>query len=146
MVLSQVRARAAALLTPSHIAHAHCDIPCGIYDPHTAQLAANTVMAMVTKIQGLAPDDRNNFVRMVHVKEEHAEVCKKELQILWSDYFKPEHLEKYPDLHDKFWKALKLGSKNKQNIDAGAAQQLIDAVAEIANIFWETKGQPAPAR
>ena len=82
---------------------------------------------------------RNNFVRMVTVKEQHAEICKKELQVLWSDYFKPEHLEKYPKLHDMFWKALKLASKNKQNVDAAAAAELQGAVKEIADMFWATK-------
>lgn len=132
------------LLKPSVVVHAHCDIPCGIYDPTPAKIAADTVAKMVEKINQLpatAGDatSRGNFVRMTLVKEEHAQICKKELEILWSDYFKPEHLEKYPKLHDTFWKAAKLCSKNKQNVDAAAAAELQAAVKEISDMFWATK-------
>lgn len=132
------------LLKPTTVAYAHCDIPCGIYDPTPAKIAADTVAKMVEKIAALdktATDftTRGNFVRMVTVKEQHAEICKKELQVLWSDYFKPEHVEKFPKLHDTFWKALKLASKNKQNVDAQAAADLQAAVKEIADMFYATK-------
>ena len=132
------------LLRPTVVAHAHCDIPCGIYDPTAAKIAADTVAKMVEKIGQLTPNatdvpTRNSFVRMVTVKEQHAELCKKELQVLWSDYFKPEHLEKYPKLHDTFWKAAKLCSKNKQNVDAAAAAELQAAVKEISDMFYATK-------
>ena len=131
-------------LAPRVVAHAHCDIPCGIYDPSAAKIAADTVAKMVEKIGQLdknATDftNRGNFVRMTVVKEQHAEIVKKELQVLWSDYFKPEHLEKFPKLHDSFWKALKLASKNKQNVDAQAASDLQAAVKEISDMFWATK-------
>lgn len=132
------------LLNPPVVAYAHCDIPCGIYDPTAAKIAADTVAKMVEKIGQLQPNatdatSRGNFVRMITVKEEHAQICKKELEILWSDYFKPEHLEKYPKLHDMFWKATKLCSKNKQNVDAAAAAELQAAVKEISDVFWATK-------
>ena len=132
------------LLQPTTVAYAHCDIPCGIYDPTPAKIAADTVAKMVEKINALpagAADTatRNSVVRMVTVKEQHAEICKKELQVLWSDYFKPEHLEKFPKLHDTFWKALKLASKNKQNVDAAAATELQSAVKEISDMFWASK-------
>jgi nickel superoxide dismutase len=132
------------LLKPNTVAYAHCDIPCGIYDPTPAKIAADTVAKMVEKIGQLPKNATdlptgNSFVRMVVVKEQHAEICKKELQVLWSDYFKPEHLEKYPKLHDMFWKALKLASKNKQNVDAQAAADLQAAVKEISDVFWATK-------
>ena len=132
------------LLKPAITAYAHCDIPCGIYDPTPAKIAADTVAKMVEKINQLdkAASDfntRGNFVRMIGVKEVHAEICKKELQVLWSDYFKPEHLEKFPKLHDTFWKALKLASKNKQTVDAQAASELQAAVKEIGDMFWATK-------
>ena len=138
------------LLAPRVTAHAHCDIPCGIYDPAAAKTAADTVAKMVEKIDGFAKEiptaqgaaevtARNNFIRSVQVKEEHAQLCKKELLILWTDYFKPEHLEKYPNLHETFWKAAKLCSKNKQSVDAKAATDLQAAVKEISDIFWATK-------
>lgn len=134
-------------LLPVKTIYAHCDIPCGIYSPKSAQLAAATVLVMVQKIKALNNEAigdellqvRNSFVRMVENKEEHAQICKKELLILWTDYFKSEHLEKFPDLHEKFWKAAKLCSKNKQNVDESSAEELVKAVDEIAEIFAETK-------
>lgn len=119
--------------------YAHCDIPCGIYDPHIAQLAAKTVLTMVQKIKQLDINDRNNFVRMVLVKEEHTELCKKEVLILWTDYFKAEHLQKFPNLHDLIWKTTKLCSDNKRVVDEVKAQELIEAVDQIADIFEKTK-------
>ena len=92
---------------------AHCDVPCGIYDPSGAVLAAKTVARMVdliTQAEIGGPADhagRNKLVRCIAVKEEHAEKVKREVQVIWSDYFKPEHLEKYPNLHDLVWKATK---------------------------------------
>lgn len=132
-------------ILPSRVAFAHCDVPCGIYDPKPAQLAAATMLKMTEKIKELvatgAQDEtaRNNFVRMVQTKEEHGRILKHELSTLWSDYFKPEHLDSYPDLHDKFWQALKLTSKVKQSVDPAAAQLLVTAVDEIADIFAATK-------
>ncbi len=135
-------------LLPSKIVYAHCDVPCGIYDPKAAQIAAATVLKMVEKIEALPKDpsagsgqvnDKNSFVRMVWTKEEHARKCKEELLILWTDYFKSEHLEKFPNLHDMFWKAAKLCSKNKQTVDMVAAQELVKAVNEIADAFAKSK-------
>ena len=83
--------------------------------------------------------DRNKFVRCVTVKEQHAELVKHEVQVIWSDYFKPEHLAANPDLHTKVWNILKLAGKNKQNVDADAAAQLEASVKEFADIFWSTK-------
>lgn len=126
------------------IAYAHCDIPCGIYDPKPAQIAAATVLKMVQKIEALPKEnpsvsDRNSFVRLVWTKEEHARKCKEELLILWTDYFKPEHLEMFPNLHETFWKAAKLCSKNKQEVNMEAAQDLVKVVDEIADIFQKSK-------
>ena len=76
---------------------------------------------------------------MVMVKEEHAELCKKEVLILWTDYFKSEHLEKFPNLHELVWKTAKLCSENKRLVDEGMARELIEAVDQIVNIFAESK-------
>ncbi len=119
--------------------HAHCDIPCGIYSEHPSQMAADTVLKMVEKIEALPKDDIHSLIRMTIIKEEHAELCKRELLILWTDYFKPEHLSKYPGLHDKIWNAAKLCSKNKQEISMEAAKSLQEAVHEIGHIFEETQ-------
>ena len=120
---------------------AHCDIPCGIYDPITAKIGAQTVLKMAVRIEALdSCEDVNTFSRYVAVKEEHAQSVKNELNILLSDYFKPEHLADYPNLHELFWNANKLAGANKQGVSSESAQQLVDAVDEIAKIFWASKG------
>ncbi len=124
--------------------YAHCDIPCGIYDPHAAQMSAHTVLRMVNLIQQLdknAPDYFHKFTRYTMVKEEHAELCKHEIRILWGDYFKEEHVQQFPDLPTLVWKALKLGSQARQNVDENIAKELIEVVMQIAEIFWKTKGK-----
>jgi nickel superoxide dismutase len=131
---------------PPESVSAHCDIPCGIYDPHAAQVAALTVIRMNQLIEGLDSSNQAAYAhavaRHVKVKEEHADICKRELDILWHDYFKPEHLEKYPDLHTKFWNAAKQAGKARQSLDMQAAQDLLSAVNDIAEIFWATKNVP----
>ena len=126
---------------------AHCDIPCGIYDPIVAKIAAQTVLKMAIRLEAVdfqggpsSVDVPNSVVRFVHVKEEHAQKVKEELNILWADYFKPEHLEKYPDLHEVFWNANKLAGANKQTVSSDSAKKLVESVDEIATIFWATKG------
>lgn len=126
---------------PSKQALAHCDIPCGIYTPRPAQTAAETVEKMAEKIQEADDSDVHAISRFTAVKEEHAEICKKELLILWTDYFKEEHLEMFPDLHDKFWQATKLCSKNKQEVSTEAAKELRAAVDEIAEMFEKSKNK-----
>ena len=121
--------------------HAHCDIPCGIYDPISAKIAAQTVLKMAMKIEALDNNsDANSLNRYIAAKEKHAELVKHEIDILWHDYFKPEHLEKYSDLHTKVWNTTKLAASNKQNVDSKSATQLVASVDEIASIFWATKG------
>ena len=85
----------------------------------------------------------NMVVRRITVKEQHAQICKHELYTLWSDFFKPEHLEKFPNLHETFWKAAKLCSENKHEIDLESAKKLVDAVDEIAKTFYDIKKAPA---
>ena len=126
---------------------AHCDIPCGIYDPIVAKIAAQTVLKMAVRLEAVdfqggpsSVDVPNSVVRFVHVKEEHAQKVKEELNILWADYFKPEHLEKYPNLHELFWNANKLAGANKQSVSSDSAKKLVQSVDEIATIFWATKG------
>ncbi len=130
-------------VSPVGTAHAHCDIPCGIYDPHDAIQAAQSVIRMTELIletgepSGVA--EHNSFSRYVTVKEEHATKAKDDILIIWTDYFKPEHLEANPDLHEKVWNACKLGSQVKQNVDMDAAVAFKAALEEIGAIFWSTK-------
>lgn len=116
--------------------YAHCDLPCGVYDPAQALIEAKSVKAIQEKYEGL---DEHSKVRAVLIKEERAELVKHHLMVLWADYFKPEHLEKYPGLHDMFWKAIKQASECKHHLEPAEGQKLIDQIEEIAKIFWETK-------
>ena len=136
---------------PAKKALAHCDGPCGVYDPASARIAAEAVLSMTKKLIALAPPEgsdaiawatyNNTFSRFVAVKEEQAQETKEELLILWTDYFKPEHLAAYPDLHDTFWKAAKLCSASKVNIDQSKAEDLLKSVEKIHNMFWKSKGR-----
>ena len=125
---------------------AHCDVPCGIYDPISAKIAAQTVLKMAVRLeaadlsQGGDISVPNSVARYIAVKEEHAQGVKSELNILWSDYFKPEHLADYPNLHELFLNANKLAGANKQGVSSSSAKELVEAVDEIAKIFWATKG------
>lgn len=139
------------LFRPSRLAYAHCNVPCGIYDPAFAQNAAETVVKMVEQLEALevpAADAPVSEVlafqqavgRRVTNKEEHAKKCKYELvDVLWTQYFKPEHVERWPDLHEKFFNAGHLCTQNMQEISMEKAQALWAATKEIAEIFAESK-------
>ncbi len=122
---------------------AHCDIPCGIYETDTMTHAANTCVRMIGKIEALGEVDNNEkhntFIRAIMVKENHAERVKHELAVLWGDYFKPEHRERFPELHETFWHALKQASKVKQSVSMEEAKKLQDMVQEIGRMFAESK-------
>ncbi|HKU18619.1 MAG TPA: superoxide dismutase, Ni [Candidatus Saccharimonadales bacterium] len=116
---------------------AHCDLPCGVYDPAQAKIEAQSVHEIMKKYAGLEQEEFK--WRGVLIKEQRAELVKHHLWVLWTDYFKPEHLEKYPDLHDRFWKATKQAGACKRSTDPAEGQKLLDMIDDIAKIFWETK-------
>lgn len=126
-------------------AFAHCDVPCGVYDPASAKIAAKGAVAMIDKILNpLKIDEKdinsvrefhNSMTRYVIVKEQQADICKRELLILWTDYFKPEHLEMFPDIHDTFWKAAKLCSDVKRTVSKEKGEELLKAVENISEMF-----------
>lgn len=136
-------------LNPPPKAHAHCDIPCGVYEVDSMKWAVETCAKLVDKILALElPDPKNKkahvdyhntFIRAVLVKEEFAKICKEQILILWTDYFKPEHLAKWPDLHEKIWKATKQCSTVKRTVDPEEVKKLHALVDEIANIFVASK-------
>jgi nickel superoxide dismutase len=134
-----------ALLRPRRAVHAHCDLPCGIYDPTQAKIEAESVKAIQTRYQDpekfktKAETVDDYRARCLIIKEERANLVKEHLWVLWTDYFKPEHLEKYPNLHELFWKATKEAGLAKKSQDPQQGQGLLDAIAEIDKIFWETK-------
>jgi nickel superoxide dismutase len=130
-------------------ADAHCDIPCGIYDPHHALIGALTVIRMVDLIdQHVKEHDTietaeffNSMARYIAVKEEHAELVKHEIRVIWGDFIKEKHTEQYPQLHGLVHKIMALGSKSRQTVDRETALLLLDAVNEFAEIFWQIKGK-----
>lgn len=140
--------------TNFEIAEAHCDGPCGVYDPSQARVEAESVLQLTKKILDLkypeGGDDKaraafhNTLTRFITIKEERAELAKHHILVLWTDYFKPAHLEKYPNLHEIFWKAAKACSACKQEVSLEHAQELMDAIKQIHEIFWETKGRDVP--
>src|SRR3972149_1965040 len=131
MNILKIMARTADKFSKPSEALAHCDIPCGIYETDTMKHAVDTVRAMTAKLsalEGSGKDYANTSARMVAVKEEYAQKCKQEILILWTDYFKPEHLAKFPELHDKVWKAAKLCSDVKRSVDMAKVDELSKAV------------------
>lgn len=125
-------------LHPAGPAHAHCDIPCGIYVAEPAETAAETVLKMLEKLNDGSPSV-HDIARFTATKEEHAERVKREILILWTDYFKSEHLEKFPDLHTKVWNACKAAGAAKKTTDVEAGKIVRDAVAEVTDIFRASK-------
>lgn len=128
-------------------AKAHCDVPCGIYDPIVAQISALTVVRMVDLMNDLEAKGGernlayvNSMSRYVAVKEEHAEKAKAEIRIIWGDFLKAQHLEKYPEAHALVHQIMQLGSKARQTVDRESAVQLVEAINKFAQIFWEVKG------
>ena len=133
------------MLRPARVVHAHCDLPCGVYDPAQARIEAESVKAIQTRYQ-----DPESFksksetvedyrTRCLDIKELRANLVKEHLWVLWTDYFKPEHLEKYSQLHDLFWQATKEAGLAKKSQDPSQGQKLLDLIDEIGKIFWETK-------
>jgi nickel superoxide dismutase len=118
---------------------AHCDLPCGVYDPAQARIEAQSVKAIIEKYQG--NDDPAFRSRALTIKEERSDLVKHHLWVLWTDYFKPPHFEKYPQLHELFNEATKLAGAGgtKGSTDVKVADQLLDKIDEISEIFWETK-------
>jgi nickel superoxide dismutase len=119
------------------VAHAHCDLPCGVYDPAQARIEAQSVKATMEKFKD--SQDPEFRVRATLIKEERCELVKHHLWVLWTDYFKPEHLGEYPQLHDLFWKATKSAGEAKKTTDVAVADRLISEIDAIAEIFWATK-------
>lgn len=123
---------------------AHCDVPCGIYDPIAAQTAALSVIRMVDLMQGLEKSDSLEYVntisRHIAVKEEEAEKVKHEVRIIWGDFIKPPMVEKYPNVHELVHNIMALGSANRQHVSRDKAMELLAAVNEFAEIFWALKG------
>lgn len=128
-------------------AEAHCDIPCKIYDPITAQIAALTVVRMMDLIQEIAeaypqptPADQAQLIRLVAEKEKHAEAAKAEVRVIWGDYFKAPQFEKIPGVHELVHGIMLQGSRCKQGIDREMGLEFVRLINNFAEAFWQTKG------
>ncbi len=124
-------------LAPTTTVRAHCDLPCGVYDPEQARIEAESFLRIMEKYQ--ANSDETFRARAIGIKEERAELVKHHLDVLWHDYFKPEHVEKVPNLHDLFWKATKAASKVKASVDPADGQALLDLIDEV-DAAWKATG------
>jgi len=124
-------------INPSRVVHAHCDLPCGVYDPAQARIEAESVKACQEKFNG--SDDPVFKERATFIKEERADMVKHHLWVLWTDYFKPDHLKAHSNLHELFWNATKAAGAAKKSNDPADGQKLLDLIGEIDKIFWETK-------
>ena len=131
--------RLATLVAPRTVAHAHCDLPCGVYDPAQAKLEAESVKACMVKYHG--SDDPDFKARAISIKEERSDLVKHHLWVLWTDYFKAPHFEKYPQLNELFNTATKLAGAGgtKGTTDVAVADELLAKIDRIAEIFAETK-------
>ena len=135
-----------AWLKPRRVVHAHCDLPCGVYDPAQAKIEAQSVKAVQEryndpgKFKGAGESEEGYRARCLQIKEQRADMVKEHLWVLWTDYFKPEHEEAHPGLHDLFWRATKAAGAAKKSTDPAQGQQLLDLITEIDDVFWATKG------
>ena len=127
------------LLRPKTKVSAHCDLPCGVYDPAQARIEAESVKAIAEKYA--SNEDPEFRTRAILIKEQRSQLVKEHLWVLWTDYFKPPHFEKYPQLHQLFNEATKLAGAagTKSSMDVKVADELLAKIAEIDKIFWETK-------
>jgi nickel superoxide dismutase len=125
------------LLAPTITARAHCDLPCGVYDPEQARIEAESCFRIMEKYQ--TNTDETFRARAIGIKEERAELVKHHLDVLWHDYFKPEHVEKVPNLHELFWNATKAASKVKASVDPADGKKLLDLIDEV-DAAWKATG------
>ena len=124
--------------------YAHCDIPCAVYDPYTAQFAALSIVRILDLIEELDDNpaskaDFSRLARLVSQKEEHASEVKEAIRVIWGDYFKEPQIEKFPEIHDLTHSIMMTASKCKQEVNRKAAEDLLDQVNEFATVFWKTK-------
>ena len=125
------------ILRPNHVANAHCDLFCGVYDPAQAKIEALSCLKTAQKYH--ESDDEVFSARAIAIKEERAELVKHHLSVLWTDFFTDEHVEQFPQLHDLFWRAIRGASSAKKTMDPAVSQGVVDLIDEISDIFWQTE-------
>jgi len=119
------------------VAHAHCDLYCGVYDPAQAKIEALSVLKSAEKYQG--SEDDIFRARALAIKEERAELVKHHLMVLWADFFTADHRQEFDGLDDLFWRAIHQAGEAKKSVDPADGQKLVDLIDEIAVIFWKTE-------
>lgn len=124
-------------ISPSDVAQAHCDLPCGVYDPAQARVEAESMLKITEKYH--ATDDDVFRTRAIVIKEERGELVKHHLWVLWTDYFKPHHLERFPELHDLFWRATKAAGTAKHSVTVEDQQTMLDLIGEVEEVFRKSK-------
>ena len=132
-----------SLIAPRRTADAHCDLPCGVYDPDQARIEAESCYKILEKYA--ASQDETFRTRALIIKEERAELAKHHIDVLWHDYFKPEHVQKFPDLHKTCWEASKQGSKVKASTDIAEARKFIELIDKVGDM-WRQAGGPDATR
>ncbi len=129
--------RITRFLAPTTVVRAHCDLPCGVYDPEQARIEAESVLRIQEKYQ--SNTDEAYRIRAIHIKEERAELVKHHLDVLWHDYFKPEHVATVPNLHELFWNATKAASKAKASVDPADGKKLLELIDQV-DAAWKATG------
>jgi nickel superoxide dismutase len=125
------------LFADATVAHAHCDLYCGVYDPAQAKIEAMSCLKTLEKYH--ASDDEHFKARCIIIKEQRAEEVKHHLMVLWADFFAPDHFSQFPDLHQMFWDAVHGAGDVKKSLDVAVAQKLIAQIDAIADVFWQTE-------
>jgi nickel superoxide dismutase len=142
-LIRRLSAAVTKIAAPTTLVRGHCDLPCGVYDPEQARIEAESCYKIIEKYA--ANEDAAFRTRAIAIKEERAELVKHHLDVLWHDYFKPEHVEKVPNLHDIFWQATKQASKVKASTDLADAKKLLDLIDQVDSA-WEATGGPEKTR
>ena len=124
------------LFTPKTVVHAHCDLPCGVYDPAQARIEAESIKMIIQKVG--ENDDADFRTRAILIKEQRAEEVKHHLMVLWADFFTKDHFEQFPNLHQLFWDGVHGAGDVKKSTDVAVAEKLLTTIDEIADIFWQT--------
>ena len=124
------------LFAPTIEVSAHCDLPCGVYDPAQARIEAESIKMIIQKVG--ENDDADFRTRAILIKEQRAEEVKHHLTVLWADFFTKDHFEQFPNLHQLFWDGVHGAGDVKKSLDVAVAEKLLKTIDEIADIFWQT--------
>lgn len=129
------------MFTDAPLAHAHCDLYCGVYDPAQAMIEAMSCLKIAKKYAD--SDDEVFRARCIILKEERTELVKQHIMVLWADFFTADLRKEFANLDDLVWRAIHQGGEAKKSMDPAVSQTLVDLINEIAEIFWKTEKSKA---